>query len=66
MLTIQIQLFGKLADLADEFDDDEFNTILGRAVDEFYDLISGSNGSFGELLSWLENYEEYKEDEDNE
>ena len=52
---------GKLADLGDEFDDDEFQSILGRAVDEFYDLLGGATGSFGELLDWLDNYEEYKE-----
>lgn len=57
---------GKLADLGDEFDDDEFASLLGNAVEEFYDLLSGSTGSFGELLNWLEEYEEYKEDEDNE
>lgn len=57
---------GKLSDLADEFDDDEFSSLLGRAADEFYDLLSGANGSFGELLDWLDNYEEYKEDEDDE
>lgn len=57
--------FGKLADLGEEFDDDEFQTILGRATDEFYDLISGCNGSFGELLGWLEDYEEYKEDSED-
>lgn len=44
--------------MGDEFDDDEFQSILGRTVDEFYDLISGTNGSFGELLDWLDNYEE--------
>ena len=58
-------MFGKLADLADEFDDDEFSSLLGNAVEEFYDLLSGSTGTFGEVLSWLEEYEEYKEDEDN-
>ena len=63
---IQKQLFGKLADLADEFDDDEFSSLLGNAVEEFYDLLSGCNGTFGEVLTWLEEYEEYKEDEDNE
>lgn len=52
---------GKLADLGDEFDDDEFQSILGRAADEFYDLLGGATGSFGELLDWLDNYEEYKE-----
>ena len=66
MLTTQIRLSGKLADLADEFDDDEFTSLIGRACDEFYDLISGTNGTFGEVLNWLEEYEEYKEDEDNE
>ena len=66
MLTIQKQLFGKLADLADEFDDDEFGSLLGNAVEEFYDLLSGATGSFGEVLNWLEEYEEYKEDDDNE
>lgn len=55
---ILILQFGKLSDLGDEFDDDEFQSILGRAVDEIYDLISGTNGSFGELLDWLDNYEE--------
>lgn len=56
-----------MSDLADEFDDDEFTSLLGRACDELYDLISGTNGSFGEVLDWLDNYEEYKEeDEDNE
>lgn len=64
---IWIHQFGKLADLGEEFDDDEFQAILGSATDEFYDLISGTNGSFGELLNWLDDYEEYKEDsEDNE
>lgn len=52
--------------MGDEFDDDEFQSILGRATDELYDLISGANGSFGELLDWLENYEEYKEDSEDE
>jgi hypothetical protein len=66
MLMIWIRLYGKLSDLADEFDDDEFTSLIGRACDEFYDLISGTNGSFGEVLNWLEEYEEYKEDEDNE
>ena len=56
--------FGKLADLGDEFDDEEFQSILGRATDELYDLISGTNGSFGELLDWLDNYEEYKDEAD--
>jgi hypothetical protein len=37
---------------------------MGRAVEEFYDLISGCNGSFGEALDWLENYEEYKQESD--
>lgn len=57
-----------MADLGDEFDDDEFQSILGKATDELYDLISGTNGSFGELLDWLDNYEEYKDetDEDDE
>ena len=59
-------MFGKLADLADEFDDDEFGSLLGNAVEEFYDLLSGSSGTFGEVLDWLENYEEYKDNEDNE
>lgn len=60
-------MFGKLADLADEFDDDEFSSLLGRATDEFYDLLGGASGSFGEVLEWLDNYEEYKEeDEENE
>lgn len=54
-----------MSDLCDEFDDDEFSSLLGRATDEFYDLLSGSNGSFGEVLDWLENYEEYKEDGDD-
>jgi hypothetical protein len=53
-----------LADLGDEFDDDEFQSILGRATDELYDLISGTNGSFGELLDWLDSYEEYKDETD--
>lgn len=57
---------GKLADLGEEFDDDEFQSILGRSTDEFYDLVSGANGSFGELLDWVENYEEYKEDSEDE
>jgi hypothetical protein len=37
---------------------------MGCAVEEFYDLLNGCNGSFGEVLDWLENYEEYKEDLD--
>lgn len=59
-------MYGKLADLADEFEDDEFSSLLGNATEEFYDLLSGSTGTFGEVLNWLEEYEEYKEDEDNE
>ena len=55
-----------MADLADEFDDDEFSSLLGNAVEEFYDLLSGCNGTFGEVLNWLEEYEEYKEDNENE
>ena len=50
----------------DEFDDDEFSSLLGNAVEEFYDLLSGSSGTFGEVLDWLENYEEYKDSEDDE
>ena len=48
------------------FDDDEFQSILGRAADEFYDLLGGATGSFGELLDWLDNYEEYKENSEDE
>jgi hypothetical protein len=55
-----------LADLADEFDDDEFSSLLENAVEEFYDLLSGSSGTFVEVLDWLENYEEYKDSEDDE
>lgn len=56
--------FGKFSDLIDEFDDEEFSNLMGCAVEEFYDLLNGCNGSFGEVLDWLENYEEYKEDLD--
>ena len=52
---ILMHWFGKLADLADEIDDDEFAELLGHSTEEFYDL-----------LGWLEEYEEYKEDDDNE
>lgn len=63
---ILMHWFGKLADLADEFDDDEFAELLGHSTEEFYDLLGGGTGSFGDLLGWLEEYEEYKEDDDNE
>jgi hypothetical protein len=55
-----------LADLADEFDDDEFVELIGQSTEEFYDLLGGGTGTFGGLLEWLENYEEYKEDDNDE
>ena len=56
-------LIEKLGNLGEEFDDDEFSSILGVATEDLYDAVSGTNNSVGEMLEFLENYEEYKEDD---
>lgn len=56
-------LIEKLENLGDEFDDDEFTTILGSAVEDLSDAVAGNNNNVGDLLDFLENYEEYKEDD---
>lgn len=57
------ELIEKLENLGDEFDDDEFTSILGAAVEDLSDAVVGDNNNVGEMLSFLENYEEYKEED---
>jgi hypothetical protein len=57
------ELIEKLENLGDEFDDDEFTSILGMAVEDLSDALAGDNNNVGEMLDFLENYEEYKEDD---
>lgn len=57
------ELIEKLENLGDEFDDDEFASILGMAVEDLSDAVAGDNNNVGEMLDFLENYEEYKEDD---
>jgi hypothetical protein len=58
------ELIEKLENLGDEFDDDEFASILGMAVEDLSDAVAGDNNNVGEMLDFLENYEEYREDDD--
>lgn len=57
------ELVEKLGNLGDEFDDEEFSAILGAATEDLYDVVSGNNGAVGEMLDFLNNYEEYKDDD---
>lgn len=59
-LYIQIE---KLSDLADEFEDAEYSELSDRIVDALSEVVDEDNGPVAELLAWLENYEEYKEEE---
>jgi hypothetical protein len=53
----------KLSDLAGEFDDAEFNDIMAEVVDRLEEVMDEDSGPVAEMLVWLENYEEYKEEE---
>ena len=53
----------KLSDLADEFEDAEYSELSDAVVDGLSEVVDEDNSPVAELLSWLENYEEYKEEE---
>lgn len=55
-------LIEKLNDLGDEFEDEEFSSVLSNVTDDLSDIINGDVGPVCELLEWLENYEEYNND----
>lgn len=57
------ELVEKLGNLGEEFEDDEFSSILDDVTDSIYDIINGENGPVGEMLDFLENYEEYNDNE---
>jgi hypothetical protein len=53
----------KLSDLADEFEDAEYSELSDAVVDGLSEVVDEDNSPVAELLAWLENYEEYKEEE---
>lgn len=53
----------KLTDLADEFDDEEFSEIVEDVAAALGDVLSEDNSPTADMLNWLEEYEEFKEDE---
>ena len=57
------ELVEKLGNLGEEFEDDEFSSILDDVTDSIYDIINGETGPVGEMLDFLENYEEYNDNE---
>lgn len=57
------ELVEKLGNLGEEFEDDEFSSILDDVTDSIYDIINGENGPVGEMLDFLENYEQYNDNE---
>lgn len=56
----------KLSDLAGEFDDSEYSDLTDSVVDALEEVLDEDNGPVAELLNWLENYEEYKEEDTDE
>ncbi|MBR4889892.1 MAG: hypothetical protein IKU15_01065 [Clostridia bacterium] len=56
----------KLSDLAGEFDDSEYSDLTDSVVDSLEEVLNEDYGPVAELLNWLENYEEYKEEDTDE
>lgn len=57
-------LVEKLSDLSDEFEDEELSAIMDDVTDELSDIINGDRGTVYELHQWLENYEEYNNNDE--
>lgn len=53
----------KLTDLADEFDDAEYSELTEAVADGLNEVVNEDSSPVAELLNWLENYEEYKEED---